>query len=453
MTGRKTELNNLEQLYKESGNQLLVLYGRKEYGMHSLLREFLKGKRTFCYHAPELSAEAQKKRMGQEISQQYDVAFSNLSYEAFFRHLKSKDGSKLVVVIDEFDHVVKRDSSFMEAVKKLKEKKLYPGPVMILLCCTRTVWVEQDMPKLLGPIGRKLNRIIKLKEEKFVDLVKYFPEYSVSQCVEVYGVTGGIQEYWKHWDAKADLRTNVCRNILSEDGFLYQQAEWIINGQLREPSVYHTILQAVAAGKIKLNDLYLETGFSRAKISVYLKNLMELDIVEKVFSMETGGWENAKKGLYQIKDTFINFWFKFVFPHLSKLYVMEPEEFYDTYIADELEAYLSRYFQKVCREYLELMDKIHKLPIEIHKIGTWIGKKGCIDIIAQNSIRENLICMCNWEKPAMTFEMCQELFASMEQAKVTASYYYLFSAKGFDEKLKKMVAADSRIKLVDMNQM
>ena len=53
------------------------------------------------------------------------------------------------------------------------------------------------------------------------------------------------------------------------------------------------------------------------------ENLSHFDIVEKVQSFQTGGWENAKKGVYQIKDTFINFWFKFVFPHMSDLYSAE----------------------------------------------------------------------------------------------------------------------------------
>ena len=103
-------------------------------------------------------------------------------------------------------------------------------------------------------------------------------------------------------------------------------------------------------------------------------------------------------------------------------------------------------------EYLRFLDDAQKLPLGIHKMGTWVGKRGNIDIIAQNSIRENLICLCNWTEPKMTFEMCQQLFASMEQAKVTASFYYLFTAKSFDEKLVKMVSKDPRIFLVDMNR-
>ena len=59
-------------------------------------------------------------------------------------------------------------------------------------------------------------------------------------------------------------------------------------------------------------------------------------------------------------------------------------------------------------------------------MGTWIGKTGNIDIIAQNEVRENLVGLCNWEKPQVTMEMCEELFANMKKAKISANYYFLF---------------------------
>ena len=77
-------------------------------------------------------------------------------------------------------------------------------------------------------------------------------------------------------------------------------AQQVIASELRELSVYNTILSAIAQGHNKLNDLFLATGYSRAKISVYMKNLSHCDIVETVVSFETGGWDNAKKGIYRI---------------------------------------------------------------------------------------------------------------------------------------------------------
>ena len=91
-----------------------------------------------------------------------------------------------------------------------------------------------------------------------------------------------------------------------------------------------------------------------------MKNLAAFDIIQKVVSFETGGWENTKKGVYRIRDNYVNFWFHFIYPHLSDLYMTRPEEFYDRYIAPGLDAYLSRYFVEVCMEYLRLLGMVGK---------------------------------------------------------------------------------------------
>ena len=114
-----------------------------------------------------------------------------------------------------------------------------------------------------------------------------------------------------------------------------------------------------------------------------MKNLAAFDIIQKVVSFETGGWENTKKGVYRIRDNYVNFWFHFIYPHLSDLYMIRPEEFYDRNIAPGLDAYLSRYFVEVCMEYLGLLGVVGKLPLKIARMGTWVGKEGNIDIIAQ----------------------------------------------------------------------
>ena len=262
-----------------------------------------------------------------------------------------------------------------------------------------------------------------------------------------------MSSYNNRWNSKKDIRSNICKHILSPNGYLFEEAERYIGSELRELAIYDTILAAIAAGYRKLNDLFNQTGFSRAKISVYMKNLAAFEVIEKVSSFETGGWENAQKGIYQIRSNYVNFWFRFVYPHLSDLYMMTPETFYDTYIEKELDDYMNRYFVQVCMEYLELLNMVEKLPIRIHKAGTWVGKTGNIDIIAQDSARNNLIGLCNWSRPELTYKMCEKLFDTMKKAKLKSDHYYLFSAKSFDQELLEKAKEDERLVLVDMTQL
>lgn len=453
MVGRKTELKALQQLYEQEGNQLVVLYGREGIGKEELIREFSRDKKTMYYAARQASPGLQRRMLGHEIARKYNVTIQDYSYDTFFNRIRSGDSSKLLLIIDDFEQIVKKDEAFMESLVRLKEKKLYPGPVMIVLCSSSIVWVEHDMVQCIGTKAKKITGTYKLKELGFVDVVHLLPDYSVSECIEVYGILGGVTRYLERWTAGGDLRYNVCTHILSRDGFLYGEAQRYVGANLRELSVYNTILEAIASGRHKLNDLFLYTGYSRAKISVYLKNLMALEIIEKVSSFETGGWDNAQKGLYQIKNTYVRFWYRFVYPDLSDLHLMRPEEFYDSHIAPRIEEYFNDYFRKVCMEYLELMSMVNQLPIKIHKIGTWVGKQGRIDIIAQNSVRENLVGLCNWSEEELTAEMFGQLLKSMELAKVSAKKYYLFSARNFDEAIRQKAEEDERIVLIDMNRL
>lgn len=453
MVIRHTELKKIEQQYEKNGNQLVVLYGREGCDKEALIRIFCKGKKFFYYRARKASAQEQCMQFGHEIEKQYTLSLSKYNYTEFFNRIRSGDASKLVVVIDEFQYIAKRDEEFLKAVLKLKAKKLYPGPVLIILSSSSVAWIEQELEQLLDDGMKKIDTMVKLDDLKFLDVVRSYPEYSVSDCVKAYGILGGVSSYINRWNSKKDIRSNICKHILSPNGFLFAEAERFIGSELRELAIYDTILAAIAAGHRKLNDLFNQTGFSRAKISVYMKNLAAFEVVEKVSSFETGGWENAQKGIYQIRSNYVNFWFRFIYPHLSDLYMMTPETFYDTYIEKELDDYMNRYFVQVCMEYLELLNMVEKLPIRIHKAGTWVGKTGNIDIIAQDSARNNLIGLCNWSKPQLTYEMCEKLFDTMKKAKLKSDHYYLFSAKSFDEELLAKAKEDARLVLVDMTQL
>lgn len=451
---KQSELKKLEDLYAESGNQLVVLYGPMDCEKEELIRTFVETKKHFYYRARKASAKEQLVMMGEEVARKFEVKIQKNTYDEYFNRVKSGNPTKLVVIIDEFEHIVKKDPEFIESILKLKNRRLYPGPVMIILASSSIVWTEQDMAEAIGEAAvSKIDARIKIPNMNFLEVVRAFPELSVSDTIKIYGVLGGVPGYLKYWKKRKTFKQNVCDLILSEDGYFFKKAEELVASELRELSVYNTILMAIAKGENKLNDLHHYTEFSRPKISVYMKNLSQFDIIEKVISFETGGWENAKKGVYRIKDTYVNFYYRFVYPHLSDLYMMSPEDFYDTYIEKKLDDYLNRYFINVCMEYLALLNQIRRLPLVVTKMGTWVGKTGNIDIIAQSADRQNIVGICNWKEEELTLGMCKDLFDSMTKAKITSKHVYLFSAKSFSDDVRELARIDKRFELIDMNEL
>ena len=76
----------------------------------------MQDKKAFYYRARPASEQQQRKMMGMQIEEQYDAAIKKYTYEECFNRIKSGDASKLVVIIDEFHHIAKKDDTFLEAI-------------------------------------------------------------------------------------------------------------------------------------------------------------------------------------------------------------------------------------------------------------------------------------------------------------------------------------------------
>ena len=167
---KQSELKKLEDLYAESGNQLVVLYGPMNCEKEELIRAFIGDKKYFYYRARKASAKEQLSMMGEEVSKKFDVRLQKYTYDEYFNRVKSGNPTKLVVVIDEFEQIAKKDPEFMESILKLKNRRLYPGPVMIILASSSIVWAEQDMDTVIGEdIAKKIDARIKIPNLNFLE--------------------------------------------------------------------------------------------------------------------------------------------------------------------------------------------------------------------------------------------------------------------------------------------
>lgn len=453
LPGRMSELQYLNQYYDREGSQILVIYGQKHIGKTTLVKEFAKDRPSYYYLARSCSEREQMYQWGKQLKADGGAEpDSGNKFPNFYDILTAicEGNGKKVIIIDEFQNIVKASAAFMrELVSFIHDQEEREG-VTILLCSSSIGWVENSMITKIGEAAYELSGLLKLRELSFGDIVHRFPNFRIEECVEAYAILGGIPGLWNQFDDKLTIQQNICRHILNPDSLLFEEGERMVAEQLRETSVYHTILATIAAGNHKLNDIYLHTEFSRAKISVYLKNLMELELVEKVFSYDTAGKENAQKGIYRIIHPFVDFYFTYIYPYMSALHTMSVGEYYNTYIYPTFRKYVSTCFKKVCRQYLEKLNERGKLPIHYENSGEWVGKEGTIDVIAQDANGRTLVALCNWEKPMMTYADYEWVLSCAEKAKISVDYIYLYTASRFDEKLDLEAKIKKNLRLVQV---
>lgn len=454
MFNRKNQLSALEKLYNSTDNEAVVFYSTADSDLHIILKEFLRNKDFFYYKSVQVSSEEQVRLFADSINSQLSkgsVAENN--YSEIIKAMLVQKCEKRVIVIDEFQYIVKFSSELMTEIFKCINNKWGNQPVLFILTSTNNYFVENQIVEKLGDTAYELSGIIKLNDLSFTDIVSYFDNYSTEDRIITYGITGGMASRVNCLDSSLSLKENIIKNILDDNSFLYHRGMNILPSDIREHNVYNTILLNLAAGNNKLNDLHKNTGYSRAKISVYLNNLIDYGLIEKIESYDSEGRDNTIKGVYSIKDDFLSFFFRFVYPNISMLEILQPEKFYKTYIASNLYDFASLSFRRVCLEYINILGRLNKLPIKITNSGIWVGKVGTIDIVASDDKGTTLIGMCEFKKDVMTYEDFEWLQFCVKQAKIKGDFYYLFSRKGFDERIREYANIEGNVVLIDLNML
>ena len=466
--GREAELKFLNDKYGTEGGQLIVLYGRRRIGKTETLREFCKGKPHVFFSCTQTTDPMQLAKFSKQLlredipAKKYITEFSD--WENVFRAILDLPygPEKKLVVIDEFPYMCRTNRSIPSILQNLWDSELKERNVMIILCGSYMSFIEKELLSEKNPLYGRATGIYKMEEMGFYDVVKFFPNYSEGDKVTAYAVLGGVPHYLKQWSPNLTIEENIKRNILSKGCVLYSEVDFLLHQELRETPIYNSIIEAVALGSTKLNEISQKSLVEdTAKTSVYLKNLIELGIVEREFSVDTGLKEkaNTSRGIYRLTDHFFRFWYAFGFANFSQLEDGDVDGVYEYIVKPALHRFVSFAFEDICKEYLKELQKQHALPFRYAKLGRWMGKTTVRNKIAHGGLRtaeteidilgisqdadKYLVCECKFKNSLFDYSDYLDVSAKLTPLKEKARFHYaLFSESGFDKKLVELAAAN-----------
>lgn len=459
--GRKNELEFLNDKYNENKAQLIVIYGRRRIGKTEILKEFCKDKHHFFYSCTQSTDSIQLKRFSAKLLKEKIPASEFVSefddWENAFLALKDLPfgNKKKLVVIDEFPYICQNNKSIPSILQNLWDSELKNENIMIILCGSAMSFIEKDLLSEKNPLYGRATGIFKVEELSFYDAIKFFPNYTDEDKILVYSILGGIPHYLNQFNPDFSIEQNIKKYILSKGSVLYNEVEFLLHQELREISVYNSIIEAVALGCTKLNDINQKALIqSTAKTSVYLKSLIELGIVKKDFSVDVHTKEkaNSNRGIYKLTDNFFRFYYTFCFDNSSQLEDGDIDGIYQYYIKPNLNRYASLSFEDVCTLFLKKMQKSNRLPLRYSKIGRWSGKTTVRDNDADNSLRlaeteidilavskdkkQYLVGECKYKNQPFSYSEYLDTKAKLSGEKDKAEFFYaLFSKSGFDENI------------------
>ena len=476
--GRETELKFLEDKYHEKKAQLIVLYGRRRVGKTETRREFCKGKPHIFFSCTQSTDKVQLAKFSKQVlrenipAKQYISEFAD--WEKAFRALLELPygDKKKLVVIDEFPYMCKGNRSVPSILQNLWDTVFKESSVMLILCGSAMSFIEKELLAEKNPLYGRATGIYKMKKMGFYDAARFFPNYSEEEKILAYAVLGGIPHYLNQFSPDLSVAENIKRNILTKGAVLYSEVDFLLHQELRETPIYNSIIEAVALGSTKLNGISQKSLVEdTSKTSVYLKNLMELGIVEREFSVNAGTKEkaNANRGLYRLTDNFFRFWYAFGFANLSQLEDGDVEGVYEYLVEPALHEFASLSFEDVCKEFVRELQKKNALPFRYAKMGRWMGKTTVRDQEVENGVRmaeteidllavdreakEYLVGECKFKRNPFSYSEYLDTRAKLAPLKEKAKFYYaLFSESGFDEKIKAEAERLEELYLYDLKE-
>ncbi|MBP3578751.1 MAG: ATP-binding protein [Lachnospiraceae bacterium] len=475
--GRDTELQFLNSRYEENKGQLIVLYGRRRVGKTETLREFCKDKPHVFYSCTQSTDKVQLAKYSKQLfmenipAKQYISEFSD--WESALRtviDLPYGDKKKLLI-IDEFPYMCKGNPSIPSILQTLWDTELKDKNVMIILCGSAMSFIEKELLAEKNPLYGRATGIYKMTEMGFYDAIKFFPNYSDKDKILVYSILGGIPHYLNQFNPELSLAENIKKNILTRGCVLYSEVDFLLHQELRETAIYNSLIEAVALGNTKLNDISQKSLVDdTSKTSVYLRNLIELGIIEREFSVDSKIKEkaNTNRGTYRLTDNFFRFWYAFGFTNLSQLEDGDIEGVYNFSIEPALQQFASLTFEDVCKQFLKELQKKNVLPFRFSKIGRWLGKTTVRDKNTVTGVRVaeteiDLLCIdkeeknylvgeCKFKVVPFSYSEYLDTLTKLSSAKETVTFHYaLFSLSGFDTKIKE-AAKEEKVLLFDLKE-
>lgn len=439
---RDKELAFLEDKWKERKAQLVVLWGKRRIGKTELTKQFIKDKPHVYFLSENTNEKDQLFRFSQALGRFYNEpllltrGFSG--WEESFEYIKKKK-QRLVLVIDEFPYLIWSNSAIPSLFQKAWDEYWHNGSIYVILLGSSMAMMENEVLGYRSPLYGRRTGQWRVDPMPFFSVCKFRAGKPFADQLAHFSIAGGTPAYWLQLSAEKDFEKNLTDHVLKKGEMLYDEVEFILREELREPRYYFAMLQAIAHGKRKLSEIVNATGISQPVANKYLSVLADLKIVERELPVTEEKPLKSKKGLYRITDEFFLFWFRFIFPKRGELEMGRVKDVLDLIRKDQ-SRHLGSTYEKVAIE--TLWQNRGKL-FPFSAVGRWWNNNEEIDIIAFDRDSDTILfCEVKWtEKPVGTNiydELKQKSIRVQWGSKARKEYFCLFSKKGFTDAMVKL---------------
>lgn len=452
--GRVAELDKLNEMHRSGCFEFAVIYGRRRVGKTTLIQEFIKEKRALFFSANESTAADNLLSLSRCIGGKNNAPVYRDYESALSALFEMAASERLIFVIDEFPYLAESYHGISSLIQILidhnKDSKL-----MLILCGSSMSFMENQVLGYQSPLYGRRTAQFKILPFSFFESLPFFEVFTPVDKAILYGATGGVPEYLGKINPGKDVRSNLTDLFLTPMGHFFEEPSNLLKQELREPSTYNVIIESIASGASRLNEIATKSGLEGNKCAKYLSTLISLGLISKEYPY---GVSTGKRSIYRLEDNMFRFWYRFVFTNISAITVGMGAAVFENEVEPQLNAYMGLIFEDICKQWFFEQGKAGALPFFVGSLGRWWGtnketrSQEEIDIMAVR--RDNAIfAECKWQNAGVDIQVFHNLRRKIDMFGYSDVYLYIFAKNGFVGNLVSEAGGARRLRLVRLEEM
>ena len=371
-----------------------------------------------------------------------------------------KPNEKKVLVIDEFPYLVKVNDSFPSILQNAWDEILKDSNVMLILCGSLISMMKKHALSYESPLYGRRTAQMRIAPLPFTTVYEN-QKLSFEEAAEQYSITGGVPKYMEFFSDGQPLYEQIKENVLSKNGFLYEEPNFLLTDEVQVPTNYFSIIKVIADGNHKLGTIAGILGLETSALTPYLKTLSELGFIEKQVPVTERNAEKTRKGLYFISDNFLRFWFRYVYPYKGELELDNMQISLDELDKDFKEKFVAFAYEDICKEIFARLCSDKAIDFTPSKIGSyWLNDKSGntqIDVMAVDTVNKRLFAgECKYHNQPVDadvyFELVKKVDNSAEIKSAFKGYtviYGVFSKSGFTSRMTDISNSNPNLFLIN----
>lgn len=444
--GRAEELRKIKREISRDELRTILVYGRRRVGKSELIKQALQESecKSIYYECKQVTEESNTQSLCNIVAEHFDLP--KLGYSKiedlleFIFNLSIKE--KCTLVLDEYPYLRENVKGMDSILQSLIDKYKDSANITFILLGSY-VDIMKSLLEHENPLFGRVDLTLNLKQMDYYDSALFYPNFLAEDKIRIYSVFGGIPYYNRLVDDSISVKENLIELIASPDARLENEIEMYLKSEISKIVNANEVIEALAKGYSKYSDILSQSHVSSGSTMVdVLDRLMRMEIVERKSPINIAF--NRKKTGYFICDNLSLFYYRYIFKYASQLKIMNPDIFYDKYIAQDFEEqYVPHQFENICSQYLIRKNRAGELDPMFEKIGKYYydnpkeHSNGEFDVVTYDE-KGYVFYEVKFRKNPIDDEIIDEEISQVKATGLDCYKYVFISRSGFTANKREM---------------